>query len=123
MSNITSIMHIRKFYFVVPDQNFKDFQKQKFEEDNWKDQDQMSEVPSQMSGLEIFEEIESLDENPMEGSKLSNNIWNPQKDLIEQYVISISIGVGLDFKDLERMINSRETQQSEVREEISAGVD
>ena len=83
----------------------------------------MSEVPSQMSGLEIFEEIESLDENPMEGSKLSNNIWNPQKDLIEQYVISISIGVGLDFKDLERMINTRETQQSEVREEISAGVD
>ena len=123
MSNITSIMHIRKFYFVVLDQNFKDFQKQKFEEDNWKDQDQMSEAPSQMFGLEIFEEIESLDENPMEGSKLSNNIWNPQKDLIEQYVISISIGVGLDFKDLERMINSRETQQSEVREEISAGVD
>ena len=123
MSNITSIMHIRKFYFVVPDQKFKDFQKQKFEEDNWKDQDQMSELPSQMSGLEIFEEIENLDENPIEGSKLSNNIWNPQKDLIEQYVISISIGVGLDFKDLERMINSRETQQSEVREEISAGVD
>ena len=97
MSDIISIMHIRKFYFVVPDQNFRDFRKQNLEKDIWKDQDQKSEVPSQMSRLGMFEGVVNLDENLMEGEKLNDSIWNSQRGLMEQYVINIPIDIGLDF--------------------------
>ena len=141
MSEIVRVMHMRRFYFVVPHMSFERFRKQKFSKEKEPEgtvtnqvsdqmvtttnqvSDQVETITNQLSETEIFEDIENLEENLMDGSRMNDTIWNPRKDLIEQYVISISIDVGLDFKDLERMINSRETQQSEVRGEISTSVD
>ena len=91
MREIVSVMHVRKFYFVVPDQNFRDFQKQIFEKDEEKaknkdkEKDQTDEITIQISEMGIFEEVENLDENIMEENKQNDSTWNPRKDLMHQY--------------------------------------
>ena len=108
MREIVDTMHVRKFYFVVPDSNFEKFRKQKLEKKNLKASDGMDEMFSQISELEVFEEVENLDENLMEGNTMNDAIWDPRDDLIEQHVICIKIEMGLDFKEMERIIKARE---------------
>jgi hypothetical protein len=102
MKEIMNECSMDKFYFVVPHTIFKEFEKQKFEED----QDQVQPLTNQLSDMGIHEnDDDDSDKDKKRKITRTNNSKVIERDFIQQYVISIPIDPRLDLSELEKKRN------------------